>query len=71
MLQGDVELLATIGWVHAESHGFANGELCAEQVNTVIRLDLVVIGWVGKGKWEHALLLQVGLVLFQYVLASV
>ncbi len=35
--------------------------LKAEERNLVGGLDLVVIGGVGEGEWEHALLLQVGL----------
>ncbi len=35
--------------------------LKAEERNLVGGLDLVVIGGVGEGEWEHALLLQVSL----------
>lgn len=57
----DVEGLALLG-VDTEGDRLANGELGAEQVNLVLRADLVVVGRVGEGQRKHTLLLQVGLV---------
>lgn len=54
--------LSTLG-VDAESDGFAHFQLSAEQVNRVLRLDVIVVGGVDEGKRQHALLLQVGFVL--------
>jgi hypothetical protein len=59
----DVESLATVGGVDDKSHGLANGELGALEVDLVCGADLVVVGGVGEGKRKHTLLLQVGLVL--------
>lgn len=59
----DVKSLAAIGGVNGKGHGLANGELSAGQVDAVVGADLVVVGGVREGKREHALLLQVGLVL--------
>lgn len=61
MVELDVEGLAILG-VDAQSDGLANLELGAEQVNTVLGLDLLVVGGVGEGQRKHTLLLQVGLV---------
>ena len=54
--------LAVLG-VDTESHGLANRELSAEQVNGVGGLDLVVVGGVREGQGKHTLLLQVGFML--------
>lgn len=57
----DVEGLAILG-VDAESHGLADLELGAEQVNLVVGLDLVIVGRLSEGQGKHTLLLKVGLV---------
>jgi hypothetical protein len=46
----DVESLATVGGVDDKSHGLANGELGALEVDLVCGADLVVVGGVGEGK---------------------
>ena len=60
--QRDLEGLAAIGGVDNEGKGLARLELGAEDIDTVIRSDLVVVGGVSESKREHTLLLQVGLV---------
>ena len=42
---------------------FAHRELGAEEIDLVVWIDFVVVGWVTEGEWKHALLLQVCLVL--------
>lgn len=59
--QLDVESLSIFG-VHSEGHWLANLELCSEQINLVVWLDLVVVRGVNEGQWKHTLLLQVGFV---------
>jgi hypothetical protein len=59
----DVESLAAVGGVDDKSHGLANGELGALEVDLVGGANLVVIGRLGEGERKHTLLLQVGLVL--------
>lgn len=59
--QLDVVGLTVLG-VDTESHGLADLEFSAEQVNLVGGLDLVVVGRVGEGQGKHTLLLEVGLV---------
>jgi hypothetical protein len=44
-------------------NGLADSQFGTHQVNLVVRVDLVVVGWVGECKREHPLLLQVGLML--------
>ena len=39
----------------------ANLELCAEDVDLIIGVDLVIVLCVREVQWQHALLLQVGL----------
>lgn len=57
----DVEVLAVLG-VDTHGDGLANGELSAEDVDLVLRAELVVVGGVREGERKHTLLLQVGLV---------
>ena len=47
----------------SECQRFADRKLCAHDVNFVIWIDLVVIGWISESQWQKALLLEVGLVL--------
>lgn len=61
MTQFHVIGAAVLG-VNAESDGLANLELSAHEVDSVRRLDLVVVGGVGEGQGKHTLLLKVGLV---------
>ena len=63
VIQLDVKRLAAICGMHAQSHGFVDGQLGAQQVYLVIRLDLVVVGRVSEGQGQHALFLEVGFVL--------
>lgn len=63
MVQGDVEWSAAILGVNTESHGLANLELGAKEVDGVLRVDLVIIGRVSESERKHTLLLQVGFVL--------
>lgn len=60
--QLDVESRAAILGVDTESDGLADGDLSAEQVNTVLGVDLLIVGGVSEGQRKHTLLLQVGLV---------
>lgn len=61
---GELDIVrGTILGVNTESDGLADSELSAEQVNGVIGFDLIIVGWVGECKGQHALLLQVGFVL--------
>jgi len=61
--EGNVKGIAALCWVDSESHWLAYCKLSAENVNLVVRLDLVVVGGVGEGQRHHTLLLEVGLVL--------
>jgi hypothetical protein len=63
MRELDVERLAAVSRVDDKSHGLADSELSALEVDLVVGADLVVIGGFGEGKRKHTLLLQVGLVL--------
>lgn len=60
--EGDVEGGGAIGGVNTEGHGLANLELCAEKVDLVVGLDLLVVLGIGEGEGKHTLLLEVGLV---------
>ncbi|KAI6755925.1 hypothetical protein HG531_005031 [Fusarium graminearum] len=60
--EGHLEGLAAIGRVDNEGEGLANLELGAEDIDLVIRSDLVVVGRVREGQGQHTLLLEVGLV---------
>jgi hypothetical protein len=60
--QGNVEGGLAVGGVDAEGHGLADGKLCAEKVDLVVGLDLLVVLGVGEGEGKHTLLLKVGLV---------
>jgi hypothetical protein len=62
MGEGDIEGGVAVGGVNAEGHGLTNLELCAEKVDLVVGLDLLVVLGVGEGEGKHTLLLQVGLV---------
>lgn len=57
----DVEGLAVLG-LDGHSHGLANSELSALEVDLGIEGDLVVVLWVLEGERKETLLLQVGLV---------
>lgn len=52
----DVERLAILG-MDTKSHGFSNSKLGAHQVDDVIGLDLVIVGWVSEGERKHTLFL--------------
>lgn len=58
----DVVGLTVLG-VDTESDRLADLEFSAQQVDSVGRLDLVVVGGIGEGQRKHTLLLQVGFVL--------
>lgn len=64
--QLDIERLAILG-VDSQSHGLANGELRQLKINSGIRRNAVVVGGVSEGQRKHALLLQVGLVLWKWL----
>lgn len=49
--------------VDSQRDRFAHRELGAEEIDLVVWIDFVVVGWVAEGEWKHALLLQVCLVL--------
>lgn len=49
--------------MHSQRDWFADGELCAEEIDLVVWIDFIVVGWVAEGEWKHALFLQVCLVL--------
>jgi len=49
--------------LEADGDWLSNSDFSAEEVNLVIRVDLVVVLRVLKGEGKHTLLLQVGLVL--------
>ena len=66
----DVECLAAVRWVHAQRYGLAYRQLCDQQVNFVIRLDLVVVCRVGERERKHALLLKIGFVLVVIMLVQ-
>lgn len=49
--------------MHSQRDWFADGELCAEEIDLVVWIDFIVVGWVAEGEWKHALFLQVCLML--------
>lgn len=49
--------------MHHQRDRFADGELCAEEIDLVVWIDFIIIGWVAESEWKHALFLQVCLVL--------
>jgi hypothetical protein len=55
----------TILGVDTERDGLADSKLCAQKIDSIIRVDLIVVCRVDEGKRQHALFLQVGLVLFE------
>lgn len=54
----------TVFRMNSQRDRLANLELGAQDVDAVVRVDLVIVGWIGECEGEHALFLQVGLVLF-------
>jgi len=58
----DLECLAVLG-VDLHGHWLANGDFTANEVDLVLWVDLLVVGWVGEGQRKHTLLLEVGLML--------
>jgi len=53
--------LAVLG-VNDHGKWLADSEFGNLEVNLVFWVDLIIVGWVRKGQWKHALLLQVGFV---------
>lgn len=51
--------------VYPKGHRLANSNLRAHEVDSVVWVNLVVVGRVYKSQGQHALLLEVGLVLCQ------
>lgn len=49
--------------MHSQRDRFTDGELGAEEIDLVVWIDFIVVGWVAEGEWKHALFLQVCLVL--------
>ena len=54
--------LAILG-VHLQRQGLPNSEFGAHHVYPIIRIDLVVIRWVGERQRQHPLLLKICFVL--------
>ena len=49
--------------MYPQGHWLSNSKFCTQQIDPVIRINLVVVGRVGKSERKHSLLLEVGLVL--------
>ncbi len=54
--------LAVLG-MNSQGHGLADREFRAHHIQSVIGLNLVVVGGVDESKGQHALFLEIGLVL--------
>ena len=64
MVERGIPYLPIFG-VDSQGDGFADGDFGTEEIDPVIRIDLVIVGWIRKGEREHALFFEVGLVLFR------
>ena len=63
---GEWDLISfTILGVDTERDGLANSKLCAKKIDSIIGVDLIVVCRVDESERQHALFLQVGLVLFE------
>lgn len=49
--------------MNSHSQWLANGKFGKHEIHFVIGVDFIVVGWVAKGKGQHALLLQIGFML--------